>query len=189
MGMGKSLSASADKGEQLLLLYAPLGKLLKTHYHGYLLRQTTLFSDFLWQQKGPRWRLSSSLFHEEMPAVVPAGQPTSSHGDCTHQPLKNPLWSWGCSAASAWGLLSTALAKPWRRATKNPATAVGGCLAKGLGPAVLGASSEVGNSGRRTGGIGGRAQVYWGGGARREWGALHDLWYVFFFFPFLNNCG
>lgn len=37
------------------------------------------FQIFLWQQKGPRRRLSSSsLFHEEMPAVVPAGQPTSS---------------------------------------------------------------------------------------------------------------
>lgn len=114
MGMGKSLSASADKGEQLLLLYAPLGKLLKTHCHGYPPQQTTLFSDIMWQQRDPTEdRLLYSTTRCQWWFLL-----TSSPSPTVPEPI-SPSKTWGCPASAPWELLPTALTKPWRWATKN----------------------------------------------------------------------
>lgn len=116
MGMGNSLSTSAGKGEQMLLLYAPLGKLLKTHCHAtYLSRQ--LFFQIICGSRGTPVKTVFSILWGE-----------ASGGPCWLAHLLAQFLSPQApiKLGAALLLLPTALAKPWRWATKNPTAAFGG---------------------------------------------------------------
>lgn len=160
MGMGKSLNTSADKGEQLLLLCAPLGKLLKTHYQGYLPWQTILFQIFCGSRRNPSedfLLLLSSMRRCQWFLLANPPPPTMFAPTSPSKILCGP----GAACAQYRGAIpllpgaalhccSQTLEMSYRR----PHHSLGSCQGKDLGPAALEESSEAGHSRRRTGGMG-----------------------------------
>lgn len=185
MGMGSSLSTSAGKGEQMLLLYAPLGKLLKTHCHAtYLSRQ--LFFQIICGSRGTPVKTVFSILWGE-----------ASGGPCWRAHLLAQFLSPQApiKLGAALLLLPTALAKPWRWATKNPTTAFGGLAGglsgKGPGPRCAGGKLRGGKQWEKDQGECGESSGSLGRRHPEGMGCTSWLSCLFYApsFPFLNNTG
>lgn len=188
--MEKSLSVSADKGEQLLLLYGPLGKLQKTHYHGYLPRQTTLFFRyFVATEEIPvkaffffslPWEDASSGSHWPAHLLLrrlhPPAPPKSSVD--LGLPMHSTAVPCLCSLGAALHCSGQTLEMGYQKRHHS----IGGLSGKGPGLCCVGGKLGGGKQWEKNWRNRGRAQVYWGGGIQREWGALHDC-QVYFMMP------